>query len=205
MPSGLVQFCFLWNNLLVEITPSTKVNVWKHIYCIFYLFRLTFFHFSLFTTLFLSLLLSPSSFISFFVSIKWPRTKFALCTLFVNIIFVSVAQYWQRNESLWPDTPYTGKCLTELTRKCRNWPTITRNVKLPLQTVWIAMIFLYLSKILRASIFFCLADWNISIILGNEPLSTVRRNLIAGSALMLISIERKENWANKAKKTESHS
>ena len=34
---------------------------------------------------------------------------------------------------------------------------------------------------------------NISIILGNEPLSTVRRNLIAGSALMLISIKRKEN------------
>ena len=106
-------------------------------------------------------------------------------------VYVSVAQYWQRNESLWPHIPYTGECLTELTRKCRNRPTITRNVKLPLQTVLTVMIFLYLSKILRASIFFCLADWNISIILGNEPLSIVRRNLTAGTAFILFSIEKK--------------
>lgn len=118
-------------------------------------------------------------------------------------VYVSVAQYWQRNESLWPHIPYTGECLTELTRKCRNRPTITRNVKLPLQTVLTVMIFLYLWKILRASIFFCLADWNISIILGNEPLSTVRRNLLAGSALMLVFIEKKKNWANKAKKNDN--
>ena len=165
MPSGLVQFCFLWNNLLVEITPSTKVNVWKHIYCIFYLFRLTFFHFSLFISLFLSLLLSPSSFISFFVSIKWPRTKFALCTLFVNIIFVSVAQYIDNETKVCDQTPHTPENAS-------------------------------LNSLVNAETFYN----NISIILGNEPLSTVRRNLIAGSALMLISIKRKENWANKAKK-----
>ena len=69
--------------------------------------------------------------------------------LFVNIIYVSVAQYWQRNESVWQHTPFTGKCLTELTRKCRNWPTITRNVKLPLQTVETVMIFSKPSAVLR--------------------------------------------------------